>query len=232
MPNKRVLLIEDDPAYEQLIRAVLAACGEMFEVKSAPGLAAGLALIPQYLPELVLVDLNLPDSSGYETFLQVRECAQGIPIIVLTGLDDDQMALRAVEDGAQDYLVKSLVRPKLIVRCMHMALSRQKRQVSTKDRMSLVPGTVLGFIGSKGGVGTSTTALNIAALLAQNGFESIVIELQQGRPGTLSLYSEADPQHGLNWLLKKPADTITPSDLQGCLVEALSGLYLLCPTAS
>jgi len=232
MPHKRILLIEDDPSYEQLISAVLAACGDMFDVKSASSLADGLALIHQYVPDLVLADLNLPDSSGYETFLQVRERAQGIPIIVLTSLDDDQVAIRAVEDGAQDYLVKSLIQPKLIARCANMALSRQKRQVSPKESASLVPGTVLSFIGSKGGVGTSTTAVNIAALLAQNGFETLLIELQQGRPGSLSLYLQTESPHGLNSLLKKPADTITPSDLQACLVEALSGLYLLCPAAS
>jgi DNA-binding response OmpR family regulator len=223
MPRKRVLLIEDDQDYTQLISAVLAACGDMFEVKQASGLAAGLALIAQYMPELVLVDLNLSDSSGYDTFLRVRERAAGIPIVVLTGLDDDQVAIRAVEDGAQDYLVKSLIRPKDIVRCIHMALSRQKRQAPGKDRRSAVSGTVLGFIGSKGGVGTSTTAVNVAALLAQNGFETIVIELQQGRPGTLSLYAPAEPPRGLNSLLKKPADTITPSDLQDCLVGLQPG---------
>ena len=231
MPQRRILLIEDDPDYEQLICAVLAACGDMFEVRSAARLDAGLALIPQYLPELVLVDLNLPDSSGYETFLHVRERARGIPIIVLTGLDDDQVAIRAVEDGAQDYLVKSLIQPKLIARCVHMALSRQKRQAGPPESVSPPSGTVLSFVGSKGGVGTSTTAVNIAALLAQNGFESVVIELQTGRPGTLSLYLQTDPAHGLDWLLRKPADTITPADLQHCLVEALAGLHLLCPTA-
>jgi DNA-binding response OmpR family regulator len=232
MPHKRILLIEDDPNYEQLISSVLAACGDMFEVKSAASLNAGLALIQQYVPELILVDLNLPDSSGYETFLQVRERARGIPVIVLTGLDDDRVAIRAVEDGAQDYLVKSLIQPKLIARCVHMALSRQKRQVAPQESASLPPATVLSFIGSKGGVGTTTTAVNIAALLAQNGFETVVIELQAGRPGTLSLYLHADPAHGLDWLLQKPADTITPSDLEHCLVEALSGLRLLCPAAS
>ena len=232
MALKRILLIEDDPDYEQLINSVLAARADMFEVKSASDLAAGMALIQQYSPELILVDLNLPDSSGYETFLHVREHAQGIPIIVLTGLDDDHVSVRAVEDGAQDYLVKSLIQPKLITRCVHMALSRQKRQVSSKSNTSVIPGTVLSFIGSKGGVGTTTTAVNIAALLAQNAFETVVIELQQGRPGTLSLYLQADPPRGLNSLLKKPADTITPSDLQHCLMEALHGLHLLCPTAS
>ena len=159
MPSKRVLLIEDDPDYEQLISAVLAACGDKFEVKSASALAAGLALIgAEYLPDLILVDLNLPDSSGYETFLRVRERAPEIPIIVLTGLDDDHLAIRAVEDGAQDYLVKNMIQPKLIARSVNMALSRQKRRVPPKADASLVPGAVLSFIGSKGGVGTSTTS--------------------------------------------------------------------------
>jgi Flp pilus assembly CpaE family ATPase len=178
------------------------------------------------------VDLDLPDSSGYETFLRIRECAQGIPVIVLTGLEDDQVAVRAVEDGAQDYLVKSQIQPNLLARCIPMALSRQKRQLPPKDSASLVPGTVLSFIGSKGGVGTSTTAMNVAAILAQNSYETVVIELQQGRPGTLSLYLQAEPSFGLNSLLTKPADTITPTDLRQCLAEALPGLHLLCPTAS
>ena len=232
MPHKRVLLIEDDPNYEHLIRAVLNACADMFEVRSASGLQAGLVQIQQYLPELILVDLNLPDSSGYETFLKVRERARSIPVVVLTSLDDDQVAIRAVEDGAQDYLVKSLIQPKLIARCVQMALSRQKRQVAPKESASLVPGAVLSFVGSKGGVGTSTTAVNIAALLAQNGFETLVIELQQGRPGSLPLYLQADPPHGLSSLLKRPPEAITPPDLQSRLVEALPGLYVLCPAMS
>jgi Flp pilus assembly CpaE family ATPase len=228
MPHELVLLIEDDPDYEKLMSSVLAACGNTFEVKSASSLAAGLALIEQYLPELILVDLNLPDSSGYETFLQVREHAGQIPIIVLTGLDDDHAAVLAVEDGAQDYLVKSLTQPKLVVRCVNMALSRQKRQARPSDGASRAPGTVLAFIGSKGGVGTSTLAMNVAALLAQDACKTAVIELTQGCPGTLSLYSQTDPAHGLDTLLKQSADTITPSDLRDCWTEASSGLYLLC----
>ena len=232
MPRKRILLIEDDPNYEQLISAVLAAGGDMFEVKSAARLDAGLALLQHYVPDLILVDLNLPDSSGYETFLQVRERTRGIPIVVLTGLDDDQAAVRAVEDGAQDYLVKHFIQPKFIARCVHMALSRQKRQVARKESASPVPGAVLSFVGSKGGVGTSTTAVNIAALLAQNSFGTILIELQPGCPGSLSLYFEGDPSQGLNTLLNKPADTVTSSGLEACLAEAQPGLHLLCPTPS
>src|SRR5258708_25925605 len=112
-----------------------------------------------------------------------------------------------------------------------MALSRQKRQVPGKERAPSAPGAVLSFVGSKGGVGTSTTAVNIAALLAPNGLAPVGIELQQGRPGTLSLYSQAEPSHSLNSLLKKPADTIHPSHPPTFLVEALPRLFLLFPPA-
>lgn len=226
-----VLLIEDDQDYERLVSEVLAASAGMFDLKSAPSLAAGLPLIDQHAPQVILVDLNIADSAGYETFLRVREHAHGIPIIVLTALDDDRVAIRAVEDGAQDYLVKSFIQPKLLARCMNMALSRQRRQ-APREEAAPGPGLVLSFIGSKGGVGTSTTAVNIAALLAQNGLETAVIELQPGRPGTLSVYLQTEPAQGLSSLLKKPADAITIAALQQCLAEEVSGLHLLVPTSS
>ena len=107
MARNRILLIEDDPDYEKLICHVLTTAANPFDIKSAANLGDGLALLDQHSPELILVDLTLPDSFGYETFLRVRERAHGAPIIVLTGLDDDQVAIQAVEDGAADYLVKT-----------------------------------------------------------------------------------------------------------------------------
>jgi DNA-binding response OmpR family regulator len=232
---KLILLIEDDPDYEQLVRAVFSGSGNALEIRSAESLASGLVSIARYKPDVILLDLSLPDCSGYETFLRVRECAGETPIIVLTGLDDDQVAIQAVEDGAQDYLVKSLTQPNLIARSMKMAVSRQNRQSRLSPGgvdSSATFGMILSFIGSKGGVGTTTAAVNIGALLAENGFETAVIELQPGRPGSLSRYLQIPPARGLSWLLERPADTITPSDLQQCLVEVRPGFRLLCPAPS
>jgi DNA-binding response OmpR family regulator len=226
-----ILLIEDDLDYERLVREVLGN-SESFEVRSAPSLSLGLDLIDRFPPEVILVDLNLSDSSGYATFLRVRERAPGIPIIVLTSLDDDQVALRAVEDGAQDYLVKSLVQPKLLARSMSMALSRQKREASPEGTAPANSGVVLSFLGCKGGVGASTTAVNIAALLAQSGVETIVIELQQAHAGTLARYLPAEPAHGLHALLEKPANSITAADLHGCVMKSGFGPHLLCQSPS
>jgi CheY-like chemotaxis protein/MinD-like ATPase involved in chromosome partitioning or flagellar assembly len=232
MPNsKRILIIEDDEDYKRLVSAVLARSEEPFDVRTAHSLADGIALLKQFHPEVILVDLNLPDSTGYETFLRVQAEAGAVPIIVLTALDDDKTVLQAIKDGAQDYLIKSLIQPKLIARSMNMALHRLNRQRVQDKAASAKPGTVIGFIGSKGGVGTSTTAVNTAAVLVQNGWDTVVIELQAG-PGTLSLYMQSAPALGIRGLLEKPADSITAVDLEHELVEAVSGLRLLGPAGA
>jgi ActR/RegA family two-component response regulator/MinD-like ATPase involved in chromosome partitioning or flagellar assembly len=229
--SKSILLIEDDEDYQRLVSAVLTRSEEAFNVKTARTLAEGISLLKQFSPQVILVDLNLPDSIGYATFLRIQEQAARVPIIVLTGLDDDHTAVQAVKDGAQDYLVKSLIQPKLIARSMNLVLHRLNRQAAQDKFAPGKPGVVMGFIGSKGGVGTSTTAINIAAVLVQNGSDAIVIELQPG-PGTLSLYVQGEPARGIHGLLEKPADTITSSDVEQHLVEAVRGLRLLCPPSS
>lgn len=233
MPSlKPILLIEDDPDYEQFVRAVLAADEDAYEVTSAGSLRAGLASIERSMPEVILLDLTLPDSSGYETFLKVRERTAGIPIIVLTALDDDHIAIQTVEDGAQDYLVKSYTQPKHLARSLKMAVSRQSRVSIGSSAVSAGSGMVLSLIGSKGGVGTSTTAVNLGALLAHRGYETVVVELQEGRPGTLSLYFQGAPAYGLDSLFRMTADTITPASLRNCLAESPSELHLLCTNGS
>ena len=112
--EKRVLLIDHDLDYGRLITTVLNHPPGSCEVSIARTLAEGLAALRQYLPQAILVELNLSDSSGYKTFLQVRELAEGVPIIVLTSLDDDQVAAQAMADGAQDYLIKGLIEPELL----------------------------------------------------------------------------------------------------------------------
>lgn len=229
MPERKtILLIEDDLDFAQLIRAALSE--DTFEIRPAATMATALALLEQFRPQAILADLNLPDSSGFDTFLRVKKHAPGIPIVVLTGLDDDQVAIRAVEHGAQDYLVKASLQPKLLARSMHMALSRQALSTQGSQAAATpagVPGTVFSFIGSKGGVGTSTTAINTAAVLARNGFETVLIEWQPGSPGTLSLYLETEPSQDLGALLRKPANSIQAADFRNCLVRVVAGLRLL-----
>ena len=231
--EQRVLLIEDDPDYTQLMSALVSnpEHGFAFALQSVATLEAALVSIGYTPPALILLDLNLLDSTGYDTFLKVREVARGVPIVVLTGLDDEGLALRAVEDGAQDYLIKSQVQPKHIARCMNMALRRHDHH-GTRAEKSNRPGAVIACIGSKGGVGTSTVAVNVAALFAQNRFNPVLIELQLGNAATSSLYLESEPAKGLNGLFRKAPDLLLEADFTDCLAHSAYGLPILCPTDS
>lgn len=102
-----VLLIEDNEDDVCLIREMLLEKQEGgIQLEWVDRLSRGLTQLAEGKSDLVLLDLSLPDSQGLETFNTVQRCAQDVPIVVLTGLDDEAMANQAVRGGAQDYLVK------------------------------------------------------------------------------------------------------------------------------
>ncbi len=129
MENNRykILLIEDNPADIRIIQELMA------EVKSsnldlvfANRLSDGLDRIKTNDIDAILLDLSLPDSQGLRTFSILRSRAQNIPILLLTGLPDEDLAIQAVREGAQDYLVKDQVDGHLIVRAVNYAIERQR----------------------------------------------------------------------------------------------------------
>ncbi len=123
----RLLIIEDNREYAFLIREYIdMARPGLFEVESVERLSAGLERLMQGGVDLVLLDLSLPDSQGMETFLNVHANAPEVPIVVLTGLDDERIAMEAAREGAQDYLVKGQVSGDLLVRCMLSAIERHQ----------------------------------------------------------------------------------------------------------
>ena len=125
----KVLLIEDNPGDARLIREVLSDTDHLnFELKWVDQLETGIELITKDAFDVVLLDLSLPDSHGMETIIDFREQAPAIPIVVLTGLDDEQVALNAVQHGAQDYLIKGQVNSSVIMRSMRYAIERHRLQ--------------------------------------------------------------------------------------------------------
>ena len=123
----RVLLVEDNPGDARLVRELVAeASGRPFDLEVADCLSGCLARVAQGDVDAVLLDLGLPDSQGLDTFLRVRAEAPEIPIVALTGLDDETVALQAVREGAQDYLVKGAVASALLVRSIRYAVERQR----------------------------------------------------------------------------------------------------------
>jgi diguanylate cyclase (GGDEF)-like protein len=130
-----VLLIEDNPGdarlIEEMIREDPAA---PFLLHCAERLSLGLEHLANGETGLVLLDLSLPDSIGLETFSRVYAHSPTVPIIVLTGNDDQNTALSAVKGGAQDYLVKSRLDRELLLRSMHYSIERKRYQVQLEHQ--------------------------------------------------------------------------------------------------
>jgi diguanylate cyclase (GGDEF)-like protein len=125
----RTLLIEDNPADARVIQEVLSESPEApFDLEWVEGLARGLKELKAGLVDLVLLDLHLPESQGLDTFNATRACAPAVPIVVLTGLDDRELALKVVRNGAQDYLVKGQIDHHALLRSMQYALVRHRLQ--------------------------------------------------------------------------------------------------------
>jgi len=130
----RLLLVEDDPVQARLIERLLdGSSAPRFEVLGASDLSEGLQRLSTDGIDIVLLDLVLPDSEGLETFGRVKARAGDKPIVILTGVDDVQLAARAVEGGAQDYLVKTRLDPDRLIRSLRYALERVRARSAEWD---------------------------------------------------------------------------------------------------
>jgi len=124
-----VLLIDDNPDDAQLIRDLLTSGNpNLFDLKWVDQLSTSLASLSEEHFHAVLLDLFLPDSKGLNTLDNVHTAAPGIPIIVLTGLVDEELARQTLQRGAQDYLVKGHVNGQLLVRSVMYAIERQQAE--------------------------------------------------------------------------------------------------------
>jgi len=130
MPNAVLaLLIEDNDGDARLIRERLAERADArVDLQRARHLSEGLARLAANAYDVVLADLSLPDSQGIATFERVYEAARDEPIVVLTGLDDEELALRAMRTGAQDYLVKGRLNGELLIRSLRYAMERKQAE--------------------------------------------------------------------------------------------------------
>ncbi|MDA8408597.1 MAG: sigma 54-interacting transcriptional regulator [Deltaproteobacteria bacterium] len=125
-----ILLIEDNPADTRLIKEMCLDCGTIdLDIQCESRLASGLARLRNGGVDAVLLDLNLPDSLGIETLTCVDTEFPEIPIIVLTGQEDEAIAVEAVKQGAQDYLVKSTVDGNQLARSIQYAIERKRMAV-------------------------------------------------------------------------------------------------------
>jgi PAS domain S-box-containing protein len=122
-----IVLIEDNPADARLIREMLRTAPDGITcIGYADRLALAIPEIEAKRPDAVLIDLGLPDSQGLETLSAVRKCFSQLPLVVLTGLNDQTFAADAVRAGAQDYLVKGRFTVEVLIRAVSYAIEREQ----------------------------------------------------------------------------------------------------------
>ena len=226
--STKVLLVEDNRIEAHQTQHWLASDKSGgFSVQWVERLDLAVKRLSQSGIDIVLLDLNLPDSRGIETFLALHRMAPGVPIIVLTGEDDESLGVAAVEKGAQDYLVKHQVDGSKLARLVRFALVRQRARVAPVDEATHgTPGRVIGFMGAKGGVGTTTVALHVALTLAKQRKSVILAELRPSF-GTLAYRLHQDPIKGLRGLLDQFPEHLAGTDLDKLLCHGPTHLRIL-----
>jgi len=125
----RILLIEDNPGDARLIQEYLSDLKDIeYNLCNADKLSKGLEILESEFIDVVLLDLKLPDSEGLISVQKIFDIAPNIPVIILTGLNDEKTAINAVKMGAQDYLVKDKVESELLIRSIRYAIERKRAE--------------------------------------------------------------------------------------------------------
>lgn len=134
----KVLLVEDNRGDARLMQAVLEEVDRIrYELVHVTSLGDAVSALADEVFDIVLLDLGLPDSLGFDTFVTLHDEHPDVAIVVMTGLDDEELAARAVHEGAQDYLVKGQVSGAILGKALRFALERHQLQ-STVRTLSLV----------------------------------------------------------------------------------------------
>ncbi|MFQ5584925.1 MAG: response regulator [Calditrichia bacterium] len=124
-----ILILEDNPGDLRLLKEALKSEKiKHFTIIHSETLTEGISTLNDSNIDVVLLDLSLPDSQGFDTFRKIHEAFSQLPIVVLTGFDDEDLAIRAVKEGAQDYLVKGKIDGKVLVRSIRYAFERMRAE--------------------------------------------------------------------------------------------------------
>jgi Flp pilus assembly CpaE family ATPase len=190
-----VLLIEDSPEYAALVQQWLSNRSDLACVLHwTDSLQAGLNRLKQGNIDVIVLDLGLPDSTGAETFNSIKLQAARVPVILLTADRSEQLALQLVQAGAQDYLVKDSCGGDTLAKAIQYAVMRSASRAA--DSLDSAPdqATIIGVMGVKGGVGSTTIACNLAVELRRQTDQKTLLadlDLDGGMVGFL-MSAESD----------------------------------------
>jgi two-component system sensor histidine kinase UhpB len=126
----RLTLVEDDPLFSQMIHFQLSSLSTDFqEIRRAATIKEFEESLSYFHPDVVLLDLNLPDSSGLETYMTVKHKCPNSAIVILSGSEDEELSAKIVQNGAQDYILKSDVNGRLLNKSVQYSLERMRQNV-------------------------------------------------------------------------------------------------------
>lgn len=135
----KVLLIEDNPGDARLLQEhLLEVKSVQFSLEQVDRLSHGLQQLRENSFDVILLDLSLPDTQGLETFITLYDRARNTPIVVITGLNDETVAINAVQSGAQDYLVKDQVNGDILARSIRYAIERTRAEQKIREQAALL----------------------------------------------------------------------------------------------
>jgi pilus assembly protein CpaE len=146
--------------------------------------------------DVILLDLGLPDCSGMETFLQARDRALRTPIVILSSADSESLALEMIQEGAEDYLVKSTCDAESLARAVRRAVVRRKSHAAVVPVASAL-NPVISVVGAKGGSGTTTIACTLAAELRQQTGQKVLIADLDPSGGLVSFLTGVECQYSM-----------------------------------
>lgn len=129
-----ILVIEDEKVFAELVQAIVSEEGRgAYQVRVAGSLGAAQTELASHRFQLILLDLTLPDRQGLATFLAIQQIAPLVPVIVLSGLSDEAVALQALRAGAQDYLLKNEFDGRLLARAIRYAIERKSVEARLRE---------------------------------------------------------------------------------------------------
>jgi pilus assembly protein CpaE len=220
--SDKILIVDDDIDSLKLIGLMLQRHG--YEVVAANAGTQALSKAVSEHPSLIILDVMMPDMDGYEVCRRLRANpdTRAIPIIMFTAktLVDDKVA--GFEAGADDYLTKP-THPAELASRVKSILARNAPQTPQRKAEPANKGMAIGVLGAKGGVGTTTLALNMAAALILAGENPIVADFRLGS-GSMGLLMGLGQSYGMANILNKPATEIRPQVIEGELALHQSGL--------
>jgi CheY-like chemotaxis protein/MinD-like ATPase involved in chromosome partitioning or flagellar assembly len=225
MHQPKILIVDDDENNRALLFDTLA--GEHYTLLEAVNGNDALKVAEKETPDLILLDVLMAGLDGITTLrkLKEQEKTRHIPVIMVTALNLDTQISICLDEGAIDHIPKPF--SNIVVRARVRAALRAHSSDSGTPLHTEPRGKVLGFIGAKGGVGTTTVAVNVALALVKQGHSVVLAELSS-YPGTAASQLGMDPEINLGPLLEcKDPEEINRLTLGKCLTNHKTGLRLL-----